>query len=82
MFHLKVELKEHAASCKGVKELFEKEELATRQNARIAKLRDIQSRSRLAAEERHRLVTECAFFKDRLREVTVFNPTKEALSRS
>ena len=47
---MKVELKEHAASCKGVKELFEKEELATRQNSRIAKLRGIQSRSRLAAE--------------------------------
>ena len=81
-FHLKVEKKEHAASCRGVKELFEKEELATRQNCRLAKVRGIQSRSEMAAEERQRLVTKCAFFKDRLREVVVFNHTKEVLTRS
>ena len=78
---LEVEKKKHAASCKGVKELFEKEELATRQNCRLSKLRGVQSRSERAAEERQRLVTECAFFKNRPREAVVFNLTKEALTR-
>ena len=79
-----MELKEHAGSCKGVEELFEKEEKATKQNSRIAKLRagNGSSRSETAAEERERLVTECDFFKHRLREVIVFNLTTEALTRS
>ena len=68
-----MELKEHAARCKGVEELFEKEE---KQNSRL------KSRSETASEERQRLVTECTFFKERPREVVVFNPTKEPLSRS
>ena len=81
---MKVELKEHAACCKGVEELFEKEEKATKLNSRIAKPRagNGSSRSEMAAEERQRLVTECEFFKHRLREVIVFNITTEALTRS
>ena len=98
---MKVELKEHAASCKGVEKLFEKEEnsrlgklpgvqssrsemdFEKEENARLGRLPGVQSsRSEMAAKERQRLVTECMFFKQRVREVNVFNIfSNEALTR-
>ena len=70
-------MKEHAASCKGVEKLFEKEE-----NSRLGKLRSsVQGRTDEAAKERQRLVTECMFFKHRLREVNIYNSSDEALTR-
>ena len=72
-----MELKEHAASCKGVEKLFEKEE-----NSRLGKLRSsVQGRTDVAAKERQHLVTECVFFKHRLREVNIYNSFNEVLTR-
>ena len=87
-----MELKKHAASCKGVEELFEKEEMegkgqmeemeeevVTRQGSWKGQGR---TRSEMAAEERQLVITRCPFLKNRVREVNVFNGTKEGMSRS
>ena len=85
-----MELKKHAASCKGVEELFEKEEMeekgqmeemevVTRLGSRKGQGR---TRSEMAAEERQLVITQCPFLKNRVREVNVFNVTKEGMSRS
>ena len=85
-----MELKKHAASCKGVEELFEKEEMegkgleekeemVTRQGSWKVQGRTM---SEMAAEERQLVITRCPFLKHRVREVNVFNGTKEGMSRS
>merc|ERR1712083_1062204 len=39
------------------------------------------TRSEMAAEERQLVITRCPFLKNRVREVNVFNVTKEGMSR-
>ena len=78
-------MKKHAASCKGVEELFEKEEMEGK--GQMEEKEDIvtrqgRTRSEMAAEERQLVVTRCPFLKNRVREVNVFNVTKEGMSRS
>ena len=89
-----MELKKHAASCKGVEELFEKEEMEGKgQMEEMEEKEDIvtrqgswkgqgRTRSEMAAEERQLVITRCPFLKNRVREVNVFNVTKEGMSRS
>ena len=79
-----MELKEHALTCSGVEELFEKEELvAKRQSRALSRIArgGAGKRSEVAAEERQKLVNESLFFKHRPREVNVFNGNKEGLQR-
>ena len=81
-------MKKHAASCKGVEELFEKEEMEgkgqmeEKEEKEDMVTRQGRTRSEMAAEERQLVVTRCPFLKNRVREVNVFNVTKEGMSRS
>ena len=79
-----MELKEHALTCSGVEELYEKEELAVKRQSRaLSRIArgGAGKRSEVAAEERQKLVNESLFFKHRPREVNVFNGNKEGLKR-
>ena len=80
-----MELKEHALTCSGVEELYEKEELVAKRQSRalsrIARAGAGKDKSKVAAEERQKLVNESLFFKHRPREVNVFNGNKEGLQR-